>query len=436
VIVTADDPNMYSSQNEQDSRNYALAAKLPMLEPSDSEEARDFTKMAFEISEKYDCPVLLRTVTRISHAKSIVSEGEKIEPPEIEGFKKNIKKYVMIPAFARERHLVVEERMKQMAEDADKFSINRIEYKSKKTGFITSGMSYNYVREAFPEASALKLGMVYPFPEGLIKEFAETIENLYVAEELEPFIEKHVKALGWKVEGKSRLPIRGELSSDLLKEAFDDKFTMPEPYEIPFEVPARPPSLCPGCPHRPVLQILNELNMNVSGDIGCYTLAVLPPISAMDTCVEMGASIGITQGVEIAEGENYKNNNVAVIGDSTFAHSGITGLFNAAYNGRKSLVIVLDNGTTAMTGMQPNPFSGSRLCGEKSGVLDYRLLAAAAGIDDDNFAVIEAFNREELKENILRMIDSNRLSLMVVKGKCVINHRKTVKQNKDNEENI
>ncbi len=434
VIVSADDPAMHSSQNEQDNRNYAHAARMPMLEPADSQEARDFTRIAFELSEKYDVPFLLRSTTRISHARSIVSVAERAAPGRPAGFYRNIRKFVMIPAYARLRHVAVEERMEAIARDADELSLNRIEEGSGGIGFVTSGVVYQYVREAFPDAPILKLGMVYPLPENLIRIFADSVETVVVAEELDSFFESRIRAMGIPVRGKEFYPRLGELSPGRVRTPLVRAGLIPAtdggeaPTAPAITVPPRPPALCPGCPHRTVFGLLHELGMKVTGDIGCYTLGALPPFSAMDTCVDMGASIGVAQGIEVAEGDAYKRDTVAVIGDSTFAHSGITGLINAAYNGRESFVIVLDNGTTAMTGMQPNPFSGTRISGEGAFALDYGKLAEAVGIDRERFRTVDAYSKEEVERAVRELATLDKLKLLVVKGPCVILRRKQKKE--------
>jgi len=428
VIITADDPNMHSSQNEQDNRHYARSAKMPMLEPSDSQEAYTFTKMAFELSEKYDTPVLVRTTTRIAHSKTVViPDGDRIKLPPPSGFKRNVKKYVMIPGHARLRHIEVEKRLKRIRKECNDLSINSIELKDTNQGFITSGICYNYVKEVFPEASILKLGMIHPLPEKVIMEFYQAVKKVIVVEELDPFFEIQVKAMGLDVEGKRYFPITSELTPDIIRNSILQK-EPEDTVDINIAIPPRPPSLCPGCPHRNVFSVFNKLGLTVSGDIGCYTLGVLPPYSAMDTCIDMGASIGAAQGVEIAENKASKDNVVAVLGDSTFAHSGITGLLNAAYNKRHSLIIVLDNGTTAMTGMQPNPLSGERITGDATVVLDYEKLAGAVGIAEENYRIVDAYNEKEIEECITTLLASKKLSLLIVKGVCVILKRKKSKK--------
>lgn len=430
VIICADDPGMHSSQNEQDNRNYALAAKIPMLEPSDSEEARKFVHLAFELSETYDTPVILRSTTRISHGKGIVFPEERSTvPADKKGFARDVYKYVMIPAYARKRHVVLEDRMAKLTKDAEGFDCNVIEERDPKVGFITAGIAYTYVKEAFPEASFLKLGMVYPLPEQTVRRFRDSVERLVVVEELDPFFETQIKAMGIPVEGKKFFPLTGELSPDRVAAPLEAAGVMERtkrrgsstdngPLSTSFALPPRPPSLCPGCPHRTVYNVLHEKKTIITGDIGCYTLGALPPYEAMDTCVDMGASVTISQGIEIVEGTAA--NTASIIGDSTFAHSGLTGLLNAAYNKRKGLIIVLDNGTTAMTGMQPNPFSGERIDGEEAFVLDYGKLADAMGIAPGNYRMVDAYKAEDIEEAITTLLAREQLSLLVVKGLCII----------------
>jgi indolepyruvate ferredoxin oxidoreductase alpha subunit len=426
VIANADDPNMHSSQNEQDNRHYAYAAKVPMLEPSDCQEAKDFTLLAYDLSEKYDTPVILRTVTRLSHSLGVVITSEKtLRDRPIEGFRRNVKKYVMIPGHARARHVAVEERMRVLEKDVNTFSINRMEIADTTVGFITAGIVYMYVKEVFPDASVLKLGCVNPLPEKIIRDFFKQVKKVYIVEELDPYIELRVRAMGLPCEGKKYFPFTGELSPDLVKKPFEGKGELTiratkKGFKTLVQLPPRPPSLCPGCPHREFFKIIKKLNLFATGDIGCYTLGVLPPFNSMDTCVEMGGSIGHAQGIEIAESTHYKSNTVAVIGDSTFTHSGITGLLNAAYNKRHSLIVVLDNGTTAMTGMQPNPLSGERINGEKTVQLDYKKLGQAFGMSDENIRIVDAYKSKEIEETITSLLHSRKLSLLVVKGLCII----------------
>ena len=422
VIVSADDPQCHSSQNEQDNRHYARAAKMPMFEPSDSEEARQMTRLAFEISEKFDTPVFLRPTTRVCHSYSVVDVNEN-ERKEVDNgkFERNLSKHVMIPAYARTRHFDVEDRIAKLKEFAETSDVNFVEYNDTEIGFITSGVSYNYVKEIAGNASVLKLGMVYPLPENKIKDFCSKVKKVYVVEELEPFFEDQIKAMGCDVEGKKFFPITGELAPDNVEELLYGKKEL-----LPSEkILARPPALCPGCPHSFVYNVLKKHNILVSGDIGCYTLGVMPPFQVIDTCIDMGASITAAQGLEIAD-PSIKH--AAVIGDSTFAHSGITGLINAAYNKRNTLVIVLDNSITAMTGMQHNPFSGETIRGEQAVQVNYEYLAKAVGIEDENFMEVNAYKPDEIESAIVKLSDSGKLSLLVVKGICVIYNRKKNKK--------
>lgn len=435
VLAVADDPDMHSSQNEQDSRHYARAAKLPMLEPSDSQEAKEFVKEALDLSEQFDTPVFLRSTTRISHSRGQVSVAETVHRSTVEpGFSRNPKKLVMIPAFARPAHLKVEERQKQLADWAETAPINRAEYNDNKLGIITSGICYAYIKEALPEASVLKLGMVYPLPMKKIQEFVKRCDRVVVVEELDPFIEDQLKAVGIRVEGKNLFPVTGEFHPAMIKSILRPDAERKTQIATALQLPPRPPALCPGCPHQQVFNVLRDKGITVTGDIGCYTLGVLPPYSAMDTCVDMGASVTVAQGIEIAEqqlGVAQPKRIAAVIGDSTFAHSGLTGLVNAAYNNRHSLIIVLDNSTTAMTGMQPNPFNGERIDGSQAVQVDYAALAKAVGIAEENYREISAYKLEPIDETIEELLQSNKLSLLVVKGTCVIYKRRLAKRMKE-----
>lgn len=416
VIVTADDPGMHSSQNEQDNRNYALAAKVPMLEPSDSEEAREFMKIAFELSEEFDTPVLLRTTTRVSHVKGLVSMGESISSQVKTGIEKIPEKFVMLPANARKRRVELEKRMERLRNFVETFPGNRAERGDKKRGFITSGVSYLYVKEVFPEASVLKLGMVYPFPEKLIKSFAEEVEELFIVEELDPFIELHVKAMGLKCRGKEILPSYGELNPYVIRKAI-----MGEAREDIFQamdIPQRPPNLCPGCPHRGVFYSISKLGLFIAGDIGCYTLAALRPLSAMDSCVCMGAGIGNAFGMEKALGNDALGKTIAVIGDSTFIHSGITGLIEVVYNRGFTTVVILDNRTTAMTGHQPNPASGKTIAGDYSTVIDIEALCRAIGVN--HVYTVNPNDLEETYKVIRQEIERPEPSVIITKYPCVL----------------
>ena len=428
VIITADDPGMHSSQNEQDSRNYARAAKIPMLEPADSQEAKDFTKLAFEISEQYDTPVILRTTTRLSHSMSIVTPEERIER-DIEGFTKEIPKYVMIPLYAKKRRVIVEDRMQRLSAACNELSINRLEEGSGDFGIICSGTVYTYVKECYPDAPVLKLGMVYPLPAKLIAEFCEKYQTVYVIEELDPFFETEIKAMGFKVLGKSNFPAIGEYTPEIVRAGISGETIQPRQHEV--NIPPRPPALCPGCPHRTVYGLLAERGLDVIGDIGCYSLGTLPPFTAMHTLLDMGAGFTVGQGIEMACGKKAAGKMVGIMGDSTFAHSGISGLFNAAYNKRHTLLIVLDNGTTAMTGLQPNPLSGETISGSDTVAIDYVKLCEAAGMDASDCKIVNAYKKDEIADALDTLLAGNRLSLLVVKGPCIILKKRLAKRNKE-----
>jgi indolepyruvate ferredoxin oxidoreductase, alpha subunit len=431
IIITADDPEMHSSQNEQDNRNYAKFAKIPMLEPGDSNECKEFTRLALELSEQYDTPVFLRTTTRISHGKSIVELKERVQGLPEPALVTNAAKQVMLPTNARVRHPLVEERMNMLAAAADTMSINRMELRDTTVGIITSGVCYQYVREVFPDASTLKLGLVHPMPKGLIREFAAKVDRLYVVEELDPFLEEQIKALGIAVIGKELLPICGELTPGRLQAALAGQ-------EIPGEVllpaapdqsnalsmPPRPPNMCPGCPHRGVFYALNQLRAYVTGDIGCYTLGFLPPLSAMETCVCMGASIGNATGAVKVVSEEERKRVVAVIGDSTFLHSGVTGLMDMVYNNAHSTVVILDNRITAMTGRQDNPASGFTLMNETSHSTNIPLLCGALGVK--HVRVINPFDLEETKRVLKEEMDRPETSVVVTDKPCVLVKREGV----------
>lgn len=415
VLVTADDPELHSSQNEQDNRNYAKFAKIPMLEPADSQECLDYTRLAFEISERFDTPVFLRTTTRISHSKSIVHTSKPVTGLPAPVFERKASKYVMLPGNARIRHRAVEQRLSELASYAESLTINSMEFRDISFGVITSGISYQYVREVLPNASVLKLGMVYPVPENMIREFAGKVERLFIVEELDPFIEEQVKCLGIDVAGKAVLPICGELTPGILREAFLGE--KPDFLETD-KLPARPPNMCPGCPHRGVFFSLNRLGAFVAGDIGCYTLGFMPPLSAMDTCVCMGASIGNATGLAKVLAPEDRKKVVAVIGDSTFLHSGMTGLLDMVYNKAPSTVIVLDNRITAMTGRQENPASGFTLMGEETFQVDFFTLVRALGVR--NVRAIDPYNLEETEKTIAEEMDRPEPSVIITSRPCVL----------------
>ncbi len=415
VIVTADDPDMHSSQNEQDNRHYAVAAKIPMLEPADSAETKEFTKLAFALSERFDTPVFLRTTTRISHATGVVPLATAVPPKASLGFVEAPEKWVMLPVNARKRHVMVEERMRALRDFAESFEGNRAESGDPALGIITAGVAYQYVREAFPRASVLKLGMVHPLPERLIRAFAAAVERLVVVEELDPVIETHVRALGIPVVGKDRVPILGELNPRIVREAIGGASA---PLREPAVVPNRPPNLCAGCPHRSLFFALNKCRVTVTGDIGCYTLAALPPLKSMDTCVCMGASIGAALGIEKAMGPAARGKVAAVIGDSTFVHSGITGLINIVYNRGFSTVIILDNGTTAMTGAQDHPGTGKTLQGEAAPRLDLAALCRAIGVE--HVYTVNPHDQEETEALLRRELDREAPSVIIARAACAL----------------
>ena len=412
VIAVADDPSVFSSQNEQDTRLTAVSARIPVIEPSDSREAKDFTKAAFEISEKYDTPVILRITTRGAHSQSQVELCEREERP-VKEYKKDIAKYVMMPANAKRKHVEVEERLEKLSEDANGFSFNQIEEGDGEIGIICAGGVYQFVKEALPNASVLKLGMSYPLPYKLIEKFAKSVKRCIVAEELAPHIETLVKAHGIKVEGKNLFPLNGEFSASLIRErVLGEKIGRKAA-----EVPARPPVLCSGCPHRGVFYVLSKLKLNVLGDIGCYTLGAVAPLSAMDAVVCMGASIGMAIGFDKADPEAHKRS-VAVIGDSTFCHSGVTGLMDAVYNRSNVTVIILDNRTTGMTGHQNHPATGKTIKNEPTYELDLEQVCRAVGVksvntvDPNDIGTFEKVLKEELlKEEV---------SVIIAKRPCVL----------------
>jgi indolepyruvate ferredoxin oxidoreductase alpha subunit len=414
VIVVADDPGMHSSQNEQDSRYYARSAHVPMLEPSGSMEAREYMMAAFELSEQFDTPVLVRSSTRISHSRGLVEIAERKEVP-LKEYKKDIRKYVMMPGMARARHIVVEKRMNDLAAFADTYGLNKLEMNDTKVGVITSGITYTYVKEVLPDASVLKLGLVHPLPKKLIAEFAQKVDKLYIIEELEPFIEDQIRAMGIPCQGKELFTLQGEYSVNMLREKLLGEKT--EFTEIS-NLPQRPPVLCAGCPHRAVFYTIGKLKLTAMGDIGCYTLGVLPPLNAMDAVVCMGASIGMAMGMEKAMGKEAAKNIVAVIGDSTFVHSGITGLVDMVYNGATSTVLILDNSTTGMTGHQNHPGTGKGICGNDSPQLDIVALCKTAGVQ--HVTVVDPFDLKGLEKTLKEETQRGELSVVVVRRPCML----------------
>jgi indolepyruvate ferredoxin oxidoreductase alpha subunit len=416
VLVVADDPEMHSSQNEQDSRNYARFAKVPMFEPADSQEVLDFTRLAFDVSEQFDAPVMVRSTTRISHSKSVAELGEPcVSLPET-GLERNPNKFVMLPGNARVRHPIVEQNLVDMADWASDQPFNRIEERKGELGIITAGVAYQYAREVFPDADILKLGMVNPLPKRLISEFASRYETLYVIEELDPFIEEQVRAMGIVVTGKEKVPICGELTPGRLRQAFGLETT--DQQEIEESLPPRPPNMCPGCPHRGVFYALNRLKAFVTGDIGCYTLGFMPPLSAMDTCICMGASIGNATGLSKVLNAEESQKVVAVIGDSTFLHTGINGLMDMVYNQSTATVIILDNSTTGMTGRQDNPSTGYTLSGADTYQVDLDGLCRSVGVK--HVRTVDPYQMDETRKVISEEMARPEVSVVITRRPCVL----------------
>ena len=414
VLVAADDPGIYSSQNEQDTRCVARAAMVPVLEPSDSQEAKDFVKCAYEISEKYDTPVIVRTTTRLAHSQGTVTLEDRVEVAD-KPYKRNPGKFVMMPVNAIKRHVYVEKRMKALVEDGCSFAINRAEYNDTSIGFITSGIPYQYVKEACPDASVLKLGMVHPLPRKLIEEFASRVDKLYIFEELEPVIEEQVKSWGIQAEGKELFTVQGEYSANLLRERVLKQEVC---LKQPADVPARPPILCPGCPHRSVFSVLNRLGIHAAGDIGCYTLGAVPPLNVIDTTICMGASISTLHGMEKAKGRDYIKNWVAVIGDSTFLHTGVNSLMNMVYNQGTGTVMILDNSTTGMTGHQDHAATGKTLKGDTVPAINMFELCRAMGIE--HVTEVNAFDTKELEKIVKEEVARDAISVIITKSPCVL----------------
>jgi len=416
VICVADDPGMHSSQNEQDSRHYAIASKIPMLEPSDSAEAYSFAKSAFELSEKYDTPVLLRMCTRIAHSQSIVETGEK-QPAVLKEYVKEPSKYIMMPGNAIKRHPVVEKRIADLTELAENCDYNSVELNSGEIGIITSGCSYLYVKEALGDTvSILKIGMPHPLPVKLIKDFAKKVKKLYVIEELDPIIETHVKSLGIDVVGKELFSILGEFSQQTIRKAFG--MSAPDSVSADSPIPARPPMMCAGCPHRGIFYTLAKKKITVLGDIGCYTLGAVPPLNALDSTLCMGASVSGLHGFNLAQGESAEGKSVAVIGDSTFMHSGMTGLVNIAYNATNSTVIILDNSITGMTGHQQNPTTGFNIKGDPAAKVDLEALCKALGIN--RVRVVDPYYLKACEEAVMEELKVAEPSVIISRRPCVL----------------
>ena len=450
VVVSADDPQIHSSQNEQDNRHYARLAKVPMLEPSDSQDCYDLMGYAFEISEEFDTPVLLRTTTRIAHSKSVVDANRtrKVKNPQ-PAFHYNVQKYVMLPVNALPRHALVEKRLLKLAEYSETFPLNQIMWGNRDLGIVTSGVAYQYAREVFPEASFLKLGMSYPLPGKMIKSFAEGVERLIVIEELDPFLQESIRAMGIEVTGKEFIPLVGELNTRIVTESSVGAGLLPESEKVlpPAPgLPRRPPLLCPGCPHTGIYFTLNSIGQRsrllekknngpqepkliITGDIGCYTLGALPPLNVLDTTACMGAGIGQALGMERA---GVKSKVVAVIGDSTFMHSGITGLVDAVYNDGHITILILDNRTTAMTGHQEHPGTGISAQGEETFAVDIESLARGIGVKD--VKVVDAFDLKALRAGVRDSLNRPEVSVIIVRGSCAMRVRNRANPRKVNVE--
>lgn len=422
VIVVADDPGMHSSQNEQDSRYYARSAHLPLLEPSNSAECLEYVRRAFELSEAYDTPVLLRTTTRVAHSRSLVELSPRKEQP-LKPYQKDIAKNVMMPAMAKGRHVAVEAREKRLAAQAQELGLHRVRFGDPRVGVITSGIASCYVDEALPEASVLKLGLINPLPMKAIHEFARRVEKLYVVEELEPVIEEQLKAAGLSVKGKELFSVQGEYTAQAIAQAIGGQ--KPADHPPVASVPGRPPVMCPGCPHRGVFYTLKSMGLTVTGDIGCYTLGAAAPLAAIDACLCMGASIGMAQGMELARGRDQARRTVAVIGDSTFIHSGMTGLAEMSYNGGHGTVLILDNSTTGMTGHQNNPTNGKNIHGDPAPKIDLDTLCRALGVPD--VATVDPFDLKGLKAAVKHALDFDGVSVIIARRPCALLSKAPVK---------
>lgn len=432
IIGVADDAGMHSSQNEQDSRNYAKAAKLPMLEPSDSAEGIAFAKLAYEISEQFDTPVLLKMCTRVAHSQSVVEPSERVEPAQ-KPYEKTPQKYIMMPGFAKKRHPIVEERLRALAEYAETAPCNRIERGTEnRLGIITSSTCYQYVREVCGNAvSVLKLGMIWPLPTKLLRDFAASVERVIVVEELDGFVEDYCKSIGLTVEGKNRFSNIGELSQNLVAEGLG--LEAPQGKALETAIPPRPPVMCAGCPHRGLYYVLSKLKLTVIGDIGCYTLGAVAPLNAVDSVICMGASVSGIHGFNKANGGKTDGNTVAVIGDSTFMHSGMTGLVNIAYNDSKSTVIILDNSITGMTGHQQNPTTGFNLKGDPATKVDLEALCHALGIA--RVRVVDPYDLSRCESVIKEELAADEASVIISRRPCAllkyVKHKKPLSVNAD-----
>ena len=417
VFAVADDPGMHSSQNEQDSRHYAKASKTMMLEPSDSNECKEFTKQAFALSEQFDIPVFVRLTTRVSHSQSLVEICERADVP-VKDYKKDVSKHVMMPANAIKRHVYVEERHQKLVTYAENCNLNTVEDNGSKIGVICAGIDYQYAKEALQDkVNYLKLGMVYPLPEKLIKDFAKKCDKVYVIEELDPFIEEHCKALGVDVIGKDAFTMLGEYTPEMIAKAIlgvDGK----ERVELSAPIPARPPVLCPGCPHRATFYVLKKLGLTVSGDIGCYTLGAIAPLDSVDTTICMGASVSAAHGMAKVRGEEFNKKLVSVIGDSTFIHSGITGLIDIVYNKGANTVIILDNSITGMTGHQDNPTTGKTIRGELTKQVNLITLCKSVGVD--RVVVCDPFDVKQFEKVVREETNANEPSVIIAQRPCAL----------------
>jgi indolepyruvate ferredoxin oxidoreductase alpha subunit len=422
VFCVADDPGMHSSQNEQDSRHYAKASKIMMLEPSDSGECKEFVKKAYTYSEQFDTPVIIRLSTRVSHSQSLVEECPREDVP-LRDYEKNPAKYVMMPGMAKKRHVVVEDRMRALAQFADECELNTVEMNSDKIGVIASGISYLYAKEALGDkASFLKLGMVYPLPDNMIKDFASKVEKVYVIEELDPVFEEHCRALGIEIIGKDEFTLLGEYTPTMIRKVVLGE-DAPEKIEIKEDIPVRPPVMCAGCPHRGTFYILKKLGLVVSGDIGCYTLGASAPLSSVDTTICMGASVSAAHGMAKARGKEFNKKLVSVIGDSTFMHSGITGLVDIVYNKGNNTVIILDNSITGMTGHQDNPTTGYTIKKEPTKQVNLITLCKSVGID--RVVVADPFDLQSFEKVVKEEVEAEEPSVIIAQRPCAL--LKTVK---------
>lgn len=417
LFCVADDPGMHSSQNEQDSRHYARAAKIPMLEPSDSTECRDFAKAAFDISEQFDTPMFLRLSTRVSHSQSLVELGEREEHP-VKEYEKSVQKNVMMPAMAIKKHVLVEERTKKVAEFAETCAFNKVEDNGAKIGVITAGISYQYAKEALGDrVNYCKLGMVWPLPEKMLRKFAKSVEKVFVIEELDPFIEDACRAMGIDVIGKEAFTMLGEYTPSMIRKAVFGEDSA-ESIALTEQVPARPPVLCPGCPHRGTFYVLKKLGLTVSGDIGCYTLGAAAPLASVDTTICMGASVSAAHGMAKVRGNDFAKKLVSVIGDSTFMHSGITGLVDIVYNQGINTVIILDNSITGMTGHQDNPTTGKTIRGEATRQVD--LIQLCHGIGVDHVVVADPFDVKNFEKVVKEETEREAPSVIIAQRPCAL----------------